>query len=80
MKIHFDYHVNFAVAEEEENNDFRVKVKLILDESKLMDLNIHIKMTKEMSGKLTASYKFDLSSQFNYLISSKREQGTNEIE
>ncbi len=73
LQILFDYHVNFAVAEEEENNDFRVKVKLILDESKLMDLNISVKMSKEMSGKLTSQYKFELSPSFNYLISSKLE-------
>ena len=38
-----------------------------------MDLNISVKMSKEMSGKLTSQYKFELSPSFNYLISSKLE-------
>jgi hypothetical protein len=29
-------------------------------------------MTSEMSGRLTAKYKFDISSHFNYLVSLKR--------
>ncbi len=71
LKIHFDYHVNFKVAEEEDDNDFKIKIKLLLDESKLMDLVINTKMSQEMSGKLTSKYKFELAPQFNYLISNK---------
>ena len=71
LKITFDYHVNFKVSEEEENNDFKFKINLLLDEEKLIDMDIIIKMTSEMSGKLTAKYKFDLSDNFNYLISKK---------
>ena len=33
---------------------------------------IVIRMTSEMSGRLTAKYKFDISSHFNYLVSLKR--------
>jgi hypothetical protein len=59
LTIKFDYHVNFQVSEEEEN-DFNIKIKLELDEVKLIDLNIAIKFTSEMSGRLSAKYKFDI--------------------
>ena len=72
LTIKFDYHVNFKVSEEEENNDFTMKIKLLLDDEELIDMNIIIKMTSEMSGRLTAKYKFDISSHFNYLVSLKR--------
>ena len=72
IDIKFDYHVNFAVSEEEENNDFRIKINLELDGDKLIDMVIHVKFTgSEMSGKLGAQYKFDLADNFNYLISKK---------
>jgi hypothetical protein len=71
MNIKFDYHVNFKVSENEDDNDFRVKIVLELDNSKLIDLMIVVKFSHEMSGRLTSKYKFDLSSRFNYLISSK---------
>jgi len=76
INIKFDYHVNFKVSEEEENNDFRIKINLELDDDKLIDMVIHVKFSGgEMSGKLSAKYKFDLSPNFNYLIS-KKEIGT----
>lgn len=76
INIKFDYHVNFKVSEEEENNDFRIKINLELDDDKLIDMVIHVKFSSgEMSGKLSAKYKFDLSPNFNYLIS-KKEIGT----
>jgi hypothetical protein len=60
------------VSEEEENNDFKIKINLLLDDEKLVDMDIVIRMTSEMSGRLTAKYKFDISSHFNYLVSLKR--------
>jgi hypothetical protein len=72
LTIKFDYHVNFQVSEEEENNDFNIKIKLELDEVKLIDLNIAIKFTSEMSGRLSAKYKFDISPEFSYLIAKKQ--------
>ena len=71
INIKFDYHVNFSVSEGEEN-DFNIKIKLELDDDKLIDMDIIIKMTSEMSGKLTSKYKFDLSSNFNYLVYKKK--------
>jgi hypothetical protein len=75
LKIKFDYHVNFSVSEEEENNDFKVKMILGLDDKKLLEMTIVVKFSHEMSGRLTAKYKFDLSSRFNYMISTKKTEG-----
>jgi len=79
LKILFDYHVNFNVNEEdEEMNDFNIKLKLDMDDSTLIDMNILVKFSSgEMSGKLSAKYKFDLADNFNYLIS-KKELGSEE--
>jgi hypothetical protein len=74
IDILFDYHVNFEVFEEEEQNDFQIKLKLELDEKTLIDMHITVKFTGgEMSGKLSSKYKFELSSDFNYQISTKSE-------
>ena len=73
LKIKFDYHVNFTVSEEEENNDFTIKIKLELDDNTLIDMFILVKFSGgEMSGKLSAKYKFDIADNFNYLISKKQ--------
>ena len=73
LNIKFDYHVNFNVNEEdEEMNDFNIKLKLDMDDSTLIDMNILVKFSSgEMSGKLSSKYKFDLADNFNYLISNK---------
>lgn len=73
LKIKFDYHVNFTVNEDEEKNDFTIKIKLELDEETLIDMFIIVKFSSgEMSGKLSAKYKFDIADNFNYLISKKQ--------
>lgn len=75
ITMKFDYHVNFEVSEEEDNNDFNIKIKLELDEEKLIDMFIIVKFSgSEMSGKLKAVYKFDLADNFNFLISQKNER------
>ena len=72
LNIKFDYHVNFEVSEEEEMNDFKIKVKLELDEDTLVDMEVIVKFAgTEMSGKLSAKYKFEIADNFNYLISKK---------
>lgn len=72
LNIKFDYHVNFSVSEEEENNDFKIKIKLELDDETLIDMFILVRFSGgEMSGKLSAKYKFELSDNFNYLVSKK---------
>lgn len=75
LQIKFDYHVNFKVSEEEENNDFKFKIQLELDNQKLIDMHIIVKFSGgEMSGKLNTKYKFDLADNFNYLISKKNQE------
>jgi len=70
LDILFDYHVNFQIFEEEEKNDFEIKIKLELDEKPLIDMFITVKFTGgEMSGKLSSKYRFELSQDFNYQIS-----------
>ena len=73
LTLKFDYHVNFAVNEEdEEDNDFTIKIILELDEEQLIEMFINVKFASgEMSGKLNAKYKFELADNFNYLISKK---------
>lgn len=74
LDILFDYHVNFTVSEEEDKNDFNIKLKLELDESLLLDMNISVKFSGgEMSGKLSSKYKFELSPNFNYQIAKKEQ-------
>jgi hypothetical protein len=73
LNIKFDYHVNFEVNEEEEMNDFLIKIKLELDDNTLVDMQVIVKFAgSEMSGKLSAKYKFDIADNFNYLISKKQ--------
>ena len=73
LNIKFDYHVNFEVNEDEEMNDFLIRIKLELDDSTLVDMQVIVKFaSSEMSGKLSAKYKFDIADNFNYLISKKQ--------
>lgn len=72
LDIKFDYHVKFEVNEEEEQNDFNIKVKLELDGKNLIDMIVSVVFTGgEMSGKLSAKHKFELASNFNYLLTNK---------
>lgn len=72
LEILFDYHVPLTVSEEEEKNDFNIKLKVKLDDDDLIDMNIFVIFSGgEMSGKLSAKYKFELSKKFNYIISKK---------
>jgi hypothetical protein len=72
INIKFDYHVDFKVSDEEENNDFTIKLNMEMDNQKLVDMSVIVKFSGgEMSGKLSAKYKFELSPNFNYIISKK---------
>lgn len=75
IDVKFDYHVNFKVSDEEDKNDFTIKINMDMDGQKLIDMSIIVKFTSEMSGKLSAKYKFDLAPNFNYLISKKQIEG-----
>lgn len=71
ITMKFDYHVNFIVSEDEESNDFKIKIKLELDNDTLIDMFITIKFSSEMSGRLTVKYKFVLADNFNHIITKK---------
>jgi len=73
LNVKFDYHVKLMVnQEDEEKNDFTIKVILEMNGSELLKCDINIKFTGgEMSSKLSAKYKFTPSDQFNSLISDK---------
>jgi hypothetical protein len=72
LNIKFDYHVNFNVSEEEEQNDFNVEIILEQENKPLITFFIQVKFSGgEMSGKLSAKSRFELASDFNYVISKK---------
>jgi len=72
LSIKFDYHVKMVVDNEEENNDFNVKLKLEIDNEELINISVLVKFIGgEMSSKLSAKYKFDISDDFNFKISNK---------
>jgi hypothetical protein len=72
LDIKFDYHVKFEVNEDDEENDFNVKIKLELDGENLIDMIVNVVFTGgEMSGKLSAKHKFELAPNFNYLLANK---------
>ena len=72
MRIKFDYHVRLVVdEEEEENNDFKFKVILKFKDKELLKMNILIKFSSDVSGKLSAKFKFDLPENLNYLLNGK---------
>ena len=57
---------------EEEQNDFNIKVKLELDGVNIIDMLVNVLFTGgEMSGKLSAKHKFELASNFNYILANK---------
>lgn len=67
LSVKFDYHVRFN---DNEDDFLPFSVKLFLNEKELVDLKIEVKFSgSEMSGKLSAKYKFTLPKNFNFLIS-----------
>lgn len=70
MSIKFDYHVKMVVDDEEEDNNFKIKIELYLKNKNLINLDVVVKFSShEMSDKLNAKYKFRLADDFNYIVS-----------
>lgn len=70
MELKFDYHVSFDVAEEEEDNDFKIAISLELEGEELISMRISVRFTGgEMSGKLGAKYRYELADNFSYMVS-----------
>jgi hypothetical protein len=80
LDIKFDYHVKLIVnQEDEERNDFLIKLRLELDQEPLINCNISVKFSGgEMSGKLSAKYNFEPVDNFNMIISNKMKSSNNE--
>jgi len=81
LTVKFDYHVKFLVEEEEENNDFNIKISVLLDNDVLIKFNILVKFAGgDISSKLSAKYFFHLSDDFNYRVSNiEKSESENEL-
>lgn len=72
LTVKFDYHVKMVIDEEEENNDFNIKIKVEMDHELLIDFNIIVKFSGgDINSKLSAKYKFELPDDFNFRVSEK---------
>ena len=73
IDVKFDYHVEMMVKKEERKNDFQIKIILELQEKSLMDCEVGVNFgRKELSGHLSARYKFGMANDFNEIIQSKQ--------
>lgn len=73
IDIRFDYHVKMLYdPKTEENNDFKMKIHLYLDNEHFIDCVISVKFSgKEMSPKLSAKYQFENLENFNKIVYNK---------
>jgi hypothetical protein len=71
IDIDFDYHVKFVKSsEDDEKNDFNMRVRMSYNENPLLKFDIIVKFTGgEFSNRLSAKYKFDIPRNFNNMIS-----------
>lgn len=68
LSIKFDYHVNFDANSEE--LPFTIILIVQKEDMELIKMSISVDFTSnEMSGKLSAKYKYELPDNFNYLVS-----------
>lgn len=72
LEVLFDYHVNFRVSDETEDNQFNFKINLSLAGEELLKMYIIVGFSGgEFTSKLSAKYRYELASNFNYIISKK---------
>ena len=75
INVKFDYHVRLIDSYDLEDNNFKFKVLIELDEKPLIDCVITVRFTgSELSSKLSASYKFEPADNFNYLVTEKMKE------
>lgn len=75
INILFDYHVNFDDERFLEDDSFKLNMKILLEKTKLVDYEISVKFSGgELSNKLYAKHKFDLSSNFINIINDKKNE------
>lgn len=68
LSIKFDYHVNFDAKQED--SPFNITLIVQREDIELIKMFISVDFTSnEMSGKLSAKYKYELPDNFNYLVS-----------
>jgi hypothetical protein len=66
-------------SNDEEANDFKIKMILDLDGNKLLDVLVTISFSGgEMSNKLSAKFKFIPVTDFNLVLTNKMREGLNE--
>jgi len=72
LDVKFDYHVELTVKKEERKNDFQIRIVIELEGKPLMNCEVGVNFgRKEMSGHLSARYKFGMESDFNERIQEK---------
>jgi hypothetical protein len=72
LDVKFDYHVELTVKKEERKNDFQINIIIELEGKQLMECEVGVNFgRKEMSGHLSARYKFGMESNFNEIIQDK---------
>jgi hypothetical protein len=68
LSIKFDYHVKFDAKQED--SPFNITLIVQKEDIELIKMFISVDFTSnEMSGKLSAKYKYELPDNFNYLVS-----------
>jgi hypothetical protein len=72
MRIKFDYHVKMLVRDDEELNNFNLKLKLKIDGKDLLDCDVLVKFSGgEVNSRLSSTFKFKPVDNYNLLISKK---------
>lgn len=73
FEVLFDYHVKMVVnPNDDEENNFKIKLILNMDSQKLLDLLITINFTGgEMSSRLSSKFKFIPVTNFNLILTNK---------
>ena len=72
LDVKFDYHVELTVKKEERKNDFQIKIIIELEGKQLMECEVGVNFgRKEMSGNLSARYKFGMKPDFNEIVQTK---------
>lgn len=70
FSVKFDYHVKMVVdQEEDDNNEFIIKILLEMDNELLLSVFISVDFTGGLSSRLSAKYKFEPVSDFNNRVS-----------
>jgi hypothetical protein len=80
FEVLFDYHVKMVVdSDDEEANDFKIKIVINLGTKKLLDITININFAGgEMSSRLSSKFKFSPVPDFNLIMTDKMRKSIDE--